>query len=266
MLNTREMAALMRSVAAVIKDHVGEAVRGLSARLDDFEARISAIPAGEKGQDGKDGRDGDDGKDGASVTVDDVLPAIREDVQKFLEAIPAPQDGKDGKDGKDGQSVTLEDVKAYLSELQASWALDFERMAQATLQRAMDRMPAPKDGVDGRDGRDGKDGRDALDIDDLQVDQDDDGRVTLRFVRGDVRKDFSLRFPVFVDRGVFKASESYERGNGVSWGGSFWIAQKDAPEGKPGDVEGEWRLAVKKGRDGRDGERGEKGEPGRNAK
>lgn len=265
MLSTREISALMRSVAAVVKDHVGEAVRGLSLRIDELDALIKSIPAAEKGEDGedgKDGRDGVDGKDGASVTADDVLPALREDVHRFLASIPAP---RDGKDGRDGQSVTIEDVKGLLAEMQASWALDFERRAQDTLQRAIDRMPVPKNGVDGRDGRDGKDGRDALDLDDLEHEQDGDGRVTLRLVRGDVRKEIGLRFPVFVDRGVYQADEQYERGNGVTWGGSFWIAQKDAPQGKPGDGP-DWRLAVKKGRDGRDGERGEKGEPGLNAK
>jgi hypothetical protein len=47
----------------------------------------------------------------------------------------------------------------------------------------------------------------------------------------------------------------YRKGDGVTWGGSFWIAQKDAPEGRPG-LSDDWRLAVKKGRDGRDGRDG----------
>lgn len=54
-----------------------------------------------------------------------------------------------------------------------------------------------------------------------------------------------------LDRGVFKEGAEYLRGDGVTWGGSWFIAQKDAPEGKPGDSDS-WRLAVKRGRDGKD--------------
>lgn len=119
-------------------------------------------------------------------------------------------------------------------------------------------------GADGRDGIDGKDGRDGVDglgFDDLSVEQDDDGRVTLRFVRGERIKEFPLRFPVFIDRGVYREGESYERGNGATFGGSFWLAKKDGTLGKPG-LSDDWRLAVKKGRDGRDGEKGERGAQG----
>lgn len=79
-----------------------------------------------------------------------------------------------------------------------------------------------------------------------------DGELVLR----------EFRLPVVIDRGVWKAA-SYAAGDGVTWGGSFWIAQRvtEAAE-KPGDESGAFRLAVKKGSDGRDGVRGEKGERG----
>lgn len=117
------------------------------------------------------------------------------------------------------------------------------------------------DGRDGIDGKDGRDGADGLGFDDLSVEQDSDGRVTLRFVRGERVKEFALRFPVFIDRGVYREGESYERGNGTTFGGSYWLAQKDGALGKPGQSD-DWRLAVKKGRDGRDGEKGERGVQG----
>jgi hypothetical protein len=59
------------------------------------------------------------------------------------------------------------------------------------------------------------------------------------------------RMNVVLDRGVFREGSPYERGDGITFGGSYWIAQKDAPEGKPG-MSADWRLAVKKGRDGKD--------------
>lgn len=106
-----------------------------------------------------------------------------------------------------------------------------------------------KDGEDGRDGADGKDGADGLGFDDLSVEHDGERGFTLKFQRGEKIKAFQFRLPVVLDRGVF-AERSYERGDGVTFGGNFWIAQKDAPEGKPG-LSDDWRLAVRKGRDGK---------------
>lgn len=252
----RDLKAIGDAVVDTVKEYVARSLMGVQAHIAELEQRVASILAG---------------KDGASVTFDDVLPALREMTEGYLASLEVPagkdgadgrdggdgKDGKDGADGKDGlngadgKSITADDIKPVLDAMQASWALEWERRAQDVLQRAIDRMPVPKDGVDGRDGRDGingKDGRDALDLDDLEYEQDEDGRVTLRLVRGDVRKEIKLKFPVFVDRGVFKEGERYERGNGVTWGGSFWIAQKDDPEGKPGEGDG-FRLAVKKGRD-----------------
>lgn len=72
----------------------------------------------------------------------------------------------------------------------------------------------------------------------------------------------SITVPAIIDRGVWQ-ERGYEPGDGVTWGGSFHIAQRATQPGeKPSDDSGAWRLSVKKGRDGRDGLRGEKGERG----
>ena len=93
----------------------------------------------------------------------------------------------------------------------------------------------------------------------------DGGRgFTFRFVRGEQIKEFAFTLPVVLDRGVFKVGETYQAGDGVTWGGSYWIAQGETAE-KPDSGKG-WRLAVKRGRDGKDGkdgERGAEGKPGR---
>jgi len=193
----------------------------------------------------------------------------------LIEAIPRPKDGKDGrdgmdgapgKDGVDGKSITVDDVAPMLERKMAEWALDFERRAQETLQRAIDRMPVPKDGAPGKDGRDGVDGKDGLGIEDFHWDLDvDAGEMVLVFERGDVRKEFRKPVPVMVDRGVFKAGEQYRQGNSVTWGGSSWIAQKHDPAGKPGES-ADWRLSVKKGRDGKDGAPGKDGKDGKDGK
>ena len=59
------------------------------------------------------------------------------------------------------------------------------------------------------------------------------------------------RRPILRDAGVFNQSQTYSRGDGVTFGGSFWICQEDGVTSKPG-VGKLWRLAVKRGRDGKD--------------
>jgi len=269
MLKHAEAAALMKAVATVIREHVGKALDPILARLAAIEAR----PAPEKGE---------PGADGASVTLDDVQPVIQAALDGFsskamalIAAIPKPKDGRDGVDGKDGapgkdgvdgKSITVDDVAPMLERKMAEWALDFERRAQETLQRAIERMPVPKDGAPGKDGRDGVDGKDGLGIEDFHWDLDvDAGEMVLVFERGDVRKEFRKPVPVMVDRGVFKAGEQYRQGNSVTWGGSSWIAQKHDPAGKPGES-ADWRLSVKKGRDGKDGAPGKDGKDGKDGK
>lgn len=172
---------------------------------------------------------------------------------KSLESRPAPERGepgpagpagKDGRDGVDGRSVTLEEVRTYLDAELATWALGFERRAQDVLLRAIERIEKPKDG---RDGKDGKDGRDGLAVEDFDLTID--GRdLTVTITRGDFTKSRTLRIPALLDAGIFREGAAYEHGDGVTFGGSYWIAQKDLPAGKPG-ASADWRLAVKKGRD-----------------
>ena len=121
----------------------------------------------------------------------------------------------------------------------SKWALDFERRAQDILQRSIGSIPAPKDGRDGKDG---------IGFDDLSVDHDGLGNVTLKFIRGADVKSFDVRLPVILDCGIYRDGQEYSKGNGVSCAGSFWIAQVDNPSDRPG-VSDQWRLAVKKGRD-----------------
>jgi hypothetical protein len=189
------------------------------------------------GEDGANGRDGIDGKD-----ADPDL--IRAEVKNAVEAIPKPQDGRDGRDGVDGKSFTVEEVESILENHFAKWELNFERRATDLLQKAIDRVPAPKD------GKDGANGRDALDLDDIELTQADDGRtVTLAFRRGDVVREKSFTLDVVLDRGTFRKGDTYQKGDGVTYAGSYWIAQKKTADSPPSD---NWRLAVRRGKDGKD--------------
>lgn len=107
-------------------------------------------------------------------------------------------------------------------------------------------------GKDGENGKPGKDGTDGVGFDDLSVGYDGEKTVTLSFSKGDQIKEFSFVLPVVIDRGVFTEGKEYQPGDGVTWAGSFWIAQNNTSD-KPDSYIKSWRLAVKKGRDGKDG-------------
>ena len=228
-----------------VQDYVARAISPLAERIRALEARQPE--KGEPGKDGKDGKDGLPGKDGRDG-VDgkdgkDGLPGT---------AGKDGEPGRDGKDGQDGKSFTMDDAEKILDAKMARWELDFERRANAVLEKAIDRIEKPENGQDGKDGRDG---RDAFDLDDLAMEFDGERTLTLKFERAGVIKQSSIKIPALIDRGTFQAQSGYERGDAVTWGGALWIAQKDAPQDKPGEGDG-WRLAVKRGRDGKDGRNG----------
>ncbi len=278
---------------------VKAATTPLVARIAALEAALAAFPAPADGRDGKDGADGAPGRDGTSVTIDDVMPEMLAHLDTFLASIPMPADGKDGvpgRDGADGKDGVDGEAGADgkdgadgrggrdgqdgapgrdgIDGRDGLAVMDLLRAAGGRLVAVMsDGRPKDlgvfvgKDGADGRDGRDGQDGapgRDGFGFDDLSFEQTGERSAILRFVRGEDVKEFPLSLPGFVDCGVWKDGNTYQRGDGVTYAGSFWIAG-DGAEGRPDAAKG-WRLAVKKGRDGKDGEAGKKGEPGQPGK
>ncbi len=202
---------LADQMIAAVRDYVARAVQPLEARVQTLESAPVA-------------KDGDPGK---SVTVEELRPLVEE----FVKSIPAPKDGEPGK------SVTLDEVRPHLDAELATWALAFERRGTDLMMRMIDRIEKPKDG------------RDGLNIEDFDVTLE--GRnLTVSLRRGDVVQEKTIRIPFPQDCGVFKDGNVYAQGDGVTWGGSFWFAQKDIPQGKPGNSP-DWRLAVKAGRDGK---------------
>lgn len=100
-------------------------------------------------------------------------------------------------------------------------------------------------------GKDGAPGRDAVPLDELEVRLLEDGRsVEFALGAGDARITRVIKFPVVLDAKVWKTGKSYEQGDGVTYGGQYYIAQRDT-EAVPGESP-DWRLAVKRGRDGKD--------------
>lgn len=196
-------------------------------------------------------------KDGKSITVDDVRPMLAGLVNEAVKEIPAPKDGVDGKDADMAElklhvqelvkniqlpaPPSVDEVAAVFERRFSDLTLSWERQARDTFERAVDRMPVPKDG------------RDALPLESFDLTLAEDGRtVTVKMQAGETVIEKSLRIAAVLDRGTYKTDGSYERGDAVTHGGCLWIAQHDNPEGAPGMGGKGWRLAVKKGRDGKD--------------
>lgn len=241
---------------------VREAVAPLQARIDQLEKAVAEqvmpspadIVAGiDLGAVAKAAADlVQPGKDGSSVTVEDVRPMLGELVEAAVKALPPAAPGKDADmdalQARLGELVksiqlpavpTVDEVAAAFERRFSDLTLSWERQARDTFDKAADRMPVPKDG------------RDALPLDSFDMNLADDGRtLTVRMQAGETVLEKSLRIPAVIDRGVF-SNGAYEKGDGTTYGGCYWIAQKDAPEGVPGSSP-DWRLAVKKGRDGKD--------------
>ena len=176
------------------------------------------------------------------AAVEKIATTAASAARAEIDAIPKPQDGK---------SITVEDIRGLFEAEQAKWALDFERRAADVLQRAIDRMPKPRDGTDG------------IGVEDMEFESIDDLTFEIRWLReGKIVKTHQHRFATPHDKGVWKPDVDYRRGAGVSWGGSWFIAQVDHPQGKP-EQSKEWRMAVKRGRDGDPGKQGDPGKNGR---
>jgi integrin beta 3 len=97
----------------------------------------------------------------------------------------------------------------------------------------------------------------------MSVTTPDDGRtLVITLARGgEVISQNIITTGLPIDRGVWKEG-AYAKGDGVSLGGEYWIARRDTKLRPVYSANGDWRLAVKKGRDGKDGAPGKPGEPG----
>jgi hypothetical protein len=180
-------------------------------------------------------------------TIEELKAVIGESVQSLpiesliaekVAALPPAEPGDDGK------SVTVDEVVAALmprieGEV-AKWALEFERRAQDTLQRAADKLPVPKNGEDG------------LGFDDLTMEHDGERKFAFVMTRGDQTKRFEFSVPAVIDRGFWQPGMAVAPGDGVTRGGSYWIAKADT-DTEPAVGNDAWRLAVRKGRDSRGG-------------
>lgn len=259
-----DLAALAKSAAELVpppkdadmgalKDHLAELVKAIPAPLDGRSVTVEDVAPLIRDEVAKAVAEVPPAKDGESVTAEDVRPILVELVESAVKAMPAPEPGKDAdmdalrdhlgelvKGIQLPSAPSVDEVAATFERRFSDLTLSWERQARDTFEKAADRMPVPKDG------------RDALVVESFDMAIAEDGRtVTVKLQAGDALIEKSVKIPAVIDRGVYGAEKTYEHGDGTTYGGCYWIAQKDAPEGVPG-ASADWRLAVKKGRDGKD--------------
>lgn len=177
--------------------------------------------------------------------------AAQEELRKAIEAIPAGKDGAPGRDGKDGARG--------------------EKGEPGVRGEKGDPGVSGAPGARGEKGDPGRDGRDASDlkviekmvaeqigtqvgafIASLRVTSADEGRTLVFEAKaGESTAKHEVRTGLVLDRGIFREGTEYAKGDGVTFGGSWWIAVAEKATDKPGTSD-QWRLAVKRGRDGKD--------------
>lgn len=190
--------------------------------VSEFELPVG--PAGEKGEAGESGPvgpRGERGERGADVDMDAVEKSIEAHVKSVVETLPPAKDGEAGR----GVSKALIDQNGELVLTYSDGSTESVGV------------------VKGKDGEPGT----TFDFDDFDLIEDDDG-IKARFTHGDVVKE--IRLPVPRDCGVWQ-ERTYNRGDGVTFAGSFFISQTDDNREKPESGKA-WRLAVKRGRDRND--------------
>ena len=243
-LVAKEIAALPKPKDG--KDGKDADMDAVFAKLDEA---VKVIPPAKDGKDGRDGKDAD-------------MNAVFAQIDEAVKAIPPAKDGRDGKDGKDGADGL--GIERPFQNEKGELVLLMTDGKERNVGRIKGSKGDP--GTNGRDGKDGANGKDGLGFDDVRLDYDGERSFSFIFERGDDRKKHGpFIAPMLIDRGIYKAGETYLRGDGVTWGGSLWIATKETAD-KPGSEESGWRLAVKKGRDGKDGKPGERGPEGKSGR
>jgi len=175
---------------------------------------------------------------------------LSELVDAAIGALPAPEPGKPGRDADPAEVKRLveETVARGLAEITP--AKDGRGIAKLLISDAGELIVTLTDGDVVNAGR--VKGRDGAEPEALRLVDAGDGRtfvLELTTAAGSVVKSPPISWPGLVDRGIWQA-RTYAAGDGVTYKGSYWIAGQDT-DGRPGDPETGWRLAVKRGRDGR---------------
>lgn len=262
MFSIRDMTIHAKAVAGVVKSTIADALSPVEKRLDAIE---SLPKAGQIKSDILAEVEGlipkvKDGEPCASVTLEDVAPMVDQAVKsaipdlsnfihvdqvekmvsdavsRALESIEMPKNGENGRDALDIEILpAIDESKNYPRGTYASHNGGLWKSYQMTV--GMKGWECIVDGVA-----------------EVEVKHDEsDPRVIFLGIKksSGALSHEHITIPAVIDKGIYNPESLYEKGDGVTWAGSYWIAN-DEPDHKPGTGDG-WRLAVKKGRDGKDG-------------
>ena len=260
MPNIRDLSALVRELAPVVKAHVASAFGPLAARVKALEDR--APEKGERGEPGPAGKDAEpvDYEALADAVVAKLLASDRLDTLADLKATEAVaahfeanpvRHGKDGKDGERGpQGERGAEGPAGRDGRDGLDVKDMLRSHDGHLIAVM------SDGTT-RDlgefvGKDGAPGKDGADFSDVEIDYDGERTLTIRGKGGEIVK----RLPIPMDRGYFRDGMGAEKGDIVTHDGIAWIALRDTRATPSIANKEDWRIFARKGRDGKDGRNG----------
>jgi hypothetical protein len=238
---------------------------------------IDRMPPPKEGARGADGEKGVAGKDGVGIdklVVDEksVEFILTDGSSATVELPQGPQgepgrNGTAGERGEKGDTPTAEEVESIIAKLMPQM---IEKRLSEVVEKAIENatpsiiartailVPPGRDGQPGRPGTPGEDGRDGINGTDgeiiIGIHTEQRSAREYEFViktsAGEHRAPVSV--PAILDAGVHRTGQSYAKGDGVTHGGNFWIAQRDNND-IPGKSDA-WRLAVRKGRDGKDGD------------
>lgn len=248
--------------AAIVLDAIKAAQVPLLERIDALTARLVAVEA-RSALPGRDGRDGAPGPVGERGPVGEH--GAPGPVGERGPEGPRGLSGANGLDGEPGargevgpqgpQGETGPSGPQGVDGPAGAAGVDGARGETGPQGEAGPIGPQGPGGPQGEKGLDGLNGRDGT-LEHLHVKQSDDFRtVTLCFKDGTPIEGGTLRFPAVIDRGVFRAGETFQPGDAVTYGGHLWIAKATTME-TPGDAVTSWRLAVRRGREGKPGRDG----------
>jgi hypothetical protein len=287
-LSMRDIEPMMKALAGVVKEHVGNAFTSLKKQIDELKNSLQEIPAPEEIA------------ELAKKLIPDPLPGkdadpevMRQMIQEEVAKLPPAENGK---------SVSLDDVKPLLDELVADRVKEIppapagesvpieevQRMVDEAVAKAVAAIQLPKDGEPGRDAADieilpaidlsksyprgtyanhagglwrsyqatdGMKGWDCIvdgtaSIEFLQVDERNYSLSVEKSSGQKVEK--SIYFPVQIYRGAFRAGHKYSPGDTVSWAGAQWHCNEETSD-RPGELASKgWTLCVKRGHNGKD--------------
>lgn len=256
---SRSIAPLAQRLAALEAREIPAPATLEAAPLDPaaIEAAVAAavqkLPPGPKGEKGDPGEKGEAGPAGAAGErgekgeKGDAGPAgdrgAKGEKGDPGETIPGPKGdkGDPGEPGASGRDAFAIDVLPAIDA-----AKRYPRGTWARHAKGLWRAVGDTDGMRGWECV-------VAGVADVSISLTAERLMQVRCVLSDGSEasiEVTLQHPI--DRGVYRDAEKYLKGDGVTYSGSFWIAQVDEPADKPG-VSAQWRLAVKKGRDGKDG-------------